>query len=65
MATLVIGYWARRTRPSGAYLGYPHKIESVIAGDMITKCGKRMKDDPDRPFRVYAEKPPVVCMHCE
>jgi len=63
--TLIIGYWAKRTRLSGASLGCPHRVESIIAGDMITKCGKRMRDDPDRPFKVYAERPPVVCLRCE
>ncbi len=35
---MVIGGWGRRRK--GGYKW--HLIESVIAGDMVTKCGRRM-----------------------
>ena len=36
-----IGKWMRRTNG-----GKWHLIESVVAGDAITKCGRRMADRP-------------------
>jgi hypothetical protein len=37
-----IGQWVRRERR-----GVPHLVESVIAGDAITRCGRRMTDEPN------------------
>ena len=40
-----IGDWVRRP-PRGKF----HLVESVVAGDVITRCGRRMADD--NPFEV-------------
>ena len=40
MADLFIGAWVRR---EGVTMG--HLVESIIAGDAVTRCGRRMKDE--------------------
>lgn len=37
----VIGGWVRRER-----LLLWHRVESIVAGDAITTCGRRMADQP-------------------
>lgn len=39
--TVVMGTWCMRSRYRVAHL-----VESVIAGDAITACGRRMTDEP-------------------
>lgn len=39
---LVIGDWVFRQK-----LGIPHLVESIVAGDIVTKCGRRLKDEPN------------------
>ena len=38
-----IGDWVQREKR-----GVPHLIESIVAGDVVTKCGKRLRDEPNR-----------------
>ena len=38
--TAVIGAWCMRSRYRVAHL-----VESVVAGDAITRCGRRMSDE--------------------
>jgi hypothetical protein len=40
MVEIAIGKWVRRERPEAKW----HVVESVIAGDAITHCGRRMAD---------------------
>jgi len=40
---IIVGDWIRRDKR-----GAPHLVESIVAGDVITKCGRRMKDEPNR-----------------
>jgi hypothetical protein len=42
MTELVIGDWIVRQK-----LRIPHLVESLIEGDVITKCGRRMADEPN------------------
>lgn len=35
-----IGDWVQRERR-----GKAHKVESVVAGDAVTKCGRRLADE--------------------
>jgi len=38
-----VGDWVQRERS-----GMPHLVESLVAGDVITRCGKRMTDEPTK-----------------
>ena len=38
---LYIGAWVHR---HGLRYGKWHRVESIVAGDALTRCGKRMKD---------------------
>lgn len=38
MSNIVIGSWVRRDQ------GKWHRVESIVAGDAITRCGRRMTD---------------------
>lgn len=38
-----IGDWIQRERR-----GKAHKVESIVAGDIVTKCGRRMTDEPTK-----------------
>ena len=44
-----IGAWVRRTDRRSRKA---HKVESVIAGDAVTTCGRRMRDD-ESPLEVH------------
>jgi hypothetical protein len=39
---LVIGDWIVRQK-----LRIPHFVESIVSGDVVTRCGRRMKDEPN------------------
>lgn len=41
--TVQIGEWVTRERR-----GVPHYVESVVSGDAITRCGRRLHDEPTR-----------------
>ena len=43
MSTFVIGDWVMRERR-----GLPHLVESIVADDVITTCGRRMTDEPTK-----------------
>ena len=38
-----IGDWVQREKR-----GVPHYVESIVSGDVVTRCGKRMRDEPTR-----------------
>jgi hypothetical protein len=38
-----IGDWVQREKR-----GVPHLVESIVSGDVVTKCGKRMRNEPNR-----------------
>ena len=42
MTRVFISSWVRRVRPGGKW----HLVESLVADDAITRCGKRMRDEP-------------------
>lgn len=42
-----IGAWVRRER-NGVALSKGHYVESVVADDAFTRCGRRMHDEPRR-----------------
>jgi hypothetical protein len=55
-----IGQWVRRARRM-----VWHRIESVIADDAITSCGRRMSDEPTaRGGLLYARDALVRCRMC-
>ena len=67
-----IGDWVRRRRAGAKW----HLIESVIAGDAVTRCGRRMKprtdDDPIAPLQFDTNMPltrmigqPQLCRDCQ
>lgn len=37
-----VGDWVMRQK-----LGIPHFVESVVSGDIVTRCGRRMADEPN------------------
>lgn len=39
--TIQIGAWVMRTR-----YGVGHLVESIVAGDAIVRCGRRLSDEP-------------------
>ena len=41
MSIFSIGSWIRRERG-----GMAHLVESIVAGDAITHCGRRFSDEP-------------------
>lgn len=65
-----IGQWVRRSSGSGAYAQSKwHLAESIVAGDVVTRCGRRMRDS--LPFQVSAVMPltrligqPQLCRRC-
>ena len=61
-----IGNWIRRTGQRW------HLCDSIVAGDVVTRCGRRMADKADAPFHVSAVMPltraigqPQLCRQCE
>ena len=41
--TIAVGDWARRNKPGR--ITRIHLVESLVAGDIVTKCGKRLRDE--------------------
>jgi hypothetical protein len=42
-----IGVWVRRTTTKG------HFVESVVADDAVTRCGRRMRNETQPPLIVH------------
>ena len=42
LAAVRIGAWVRRER--GRRVSKGHYVDSVVAGDAVTRCGRRMRD---------------------
>ena len=66
MSDLRIGVWAKRTGQKW------HLVDSTVAGDIVTRCGRRLADKPDAPFQVSAVMPltrmigqPQLCKQCD
>lgn len=57
-----IGDWVQRERR-----GVPHYVESIVAGDVVTRCGKRMRDEPTKTGGKLTLSSPtfVSCKVCE
>lgn len=43
MSVVLIGDWVMRERR-----GVPHLVESLVAGDAVTRCGRRMRNEATR-----------------
>lgn len=56
-----IGTWVKRE-----YRIYPwHLVESFIAEDAITRCGRRMRNEPNsRGALVFTDGPGAKCKVC-
>lgn len=58
--TVQVGHWVRREQRRVAHL-----VESVVMGDAITRCGRRMTDEPNtRGHLLLADHDPLRCLHC-
>jgi hypothetical protein len=58
--TIAIGQWVKRQR-----LTVAHLVESVVAGDAVVHCGRRMRDEPtSRGLLVEAEYWTPKCQGC-
>jgi hypothetical protein len=58
--TIAIGQWVKRSR-----LTVAHLVESVVAGDAVTRCGRRMADEPNsRGPLVEADYWTPKCLGC-
>lgn len=60
MSELQIGQWVRRAYEGTALVANGpkwHLVESVVAGDAVTRCGRRLRDDPAKPFEVADTMP--------
>jgi hypothetical protein len=58
--TIAIGQWVKRHR-----LTVAHLVESVVAGDAVTTCGRRMRDEPNsRGPLVEADYWTPKCLGC-
>jgi hypothetical protein len=49
-----VGSWIRRERG-----GKGHLVESLVSGDVITRCGKRMRDEPSQRGELVVHDGPV------
>lgn len=63
---MTIGQWVRR--PGKKW----HVVESVVANDAVTHCGRRLRDRPGEPFELSDVMPltrmigqPQLCKQCE
>lgn len=55
-----IGTWVRRERRQ-----FWHLVESLVANDAITRCGRRMPDEPNsRGVLVFSDAPGAKCKVC-
>lgn len=60
-----IGSYVVRMTDTDKRLGMPHLVESVIADEPVTKCGRRLRTRPGTSFR-YSETLPIrTCSGCE
>lgn len=50
--TVLIGEWVTRQRR-----GVPHIVESVVAGDAITRCGRRLGDTATKSGGLLVQAP--------
>jgi hypothetical protein len=57
--TVVIGQWVKRHR-----LTVAHLVESVVAGDAVTRCGRRMAQPNSRGPLVEADYWTPKCAVC-
>lgn len=55
-----IGDWIAREKRR-----IPHLVDSIVAGDVVTRCGRRMRDEPnaDGPLVLasFSVRPCRVC----
>lgn len=60
---MTVGQWVRRSEPGRKW----HLVESVVADDAVTRCGRRLTDRADLPALEMGDaKPDVgVCKQCE
>ena len=56
---MTIGDWVRRERG-----GKPHLIESIVAGDVVTKCGRRLRDEPNTRGKLVSDLDSEPCRIC-
>ena len=42
--TISIGHYVRRNKP-GVFTSKIHYVDSTVSGDVVTRCGKRMRDE--------------------
>lgn len=54
----LIGQWVWRPGSKG------HSVESVVNGELVTNCGRRLRRDGYRLFS-EAHRYPVFCSQCE
>ncbi len=56
---MTIGDWVRREHG-----GKPHLVESIVAGDAVTKCGRRMADEPNSRGKLISDLDTEPCQIC-
>ena len=56
---MTIGDWVRRERG-----GKPHLVESLVAGDVITNCGRRLPDEPNTRGKLVSDLDSEPCRIC-
>lgn len=60
MTTEQIGTWVRRE-----YRTFWHLVESFVANDAVTHCGRRMRDETNsRGGLVFTDAPGARCKQC-
>jgi hypothetical protein len=56
-----IGTWARREQ---RYTW--HLVESLVANDAVTRCGRRLRDEPNRRGAlIFSDAPGAKCKVCD
>ena len=56
-----IGTWVRRERRS-----YWHYVESFVADDAVTRCGRRLRDEQNsRGGLIFSDAPGARCKVCD
>lgn len=56
-----IGVWVRKRRPGKGYASRTHLVESVINGELVTNCGRRLT----APGYVAVAITYPMCKQCE
>lgn len=63
---MTIGQWVKREGQKW------HLVESVVADDAVTRCGRRLRDRADQPFELSDVMPltrmigqPQLCKRCD